>query len=120
MAKGRPKVEINSEMLDAILSFGASCADCAGQFNCSEDTIARFIKSQHGVTFAEYSDKKRALIRNKLRQKQIQMALSGNVALLIFLGKNMLGQADKQEIDASTANRNFNLAYRLDDPEIDA
>ena len=34
-----------------------------------------------------------------LRKKQIEMAMDGNVQMLIWLGKQYLGQQDKQEVE---------------------
>ena len=45
--------------------------------------------------------KKRAERKNNLRKLQLTTAKNGNPALLIFLGKNELGQADKQEVEHS-------------------
>jgi hypothetical protein len=95
---GRPQKEINWEVLNGILQYGASLVDCAEMLDVSEDTIERKIKDQYAVTFKEYRDQKKSKMRMKLRQKQFEMALKGNVPLLIWLGKNELGQTDKAEI----------------------
>ena len=34
----------------------------------------------------------------ELRQKQFEMAINGDVRMLIWLGKQILGQSEKQEI----------------------
>jgi len=39
-------------------------------------------------------------LQMSLRRKQIEVALKGNVSMLIWLGKQMLGQMDKQELIA--------------------
>lgn len=43
-----------------------------------------------------------AELKTSLRRTQVQMALSGNVPLLIWLGKQCLGQADKHEQNNKT------------------
>jgi hypothetical protein len=48
--------------------------------------------------FSDVITKGRENGKTRLRKKQIEVALAGNVSMLIFLGKNMLGQSDKQEI----------------------
>jgi hypothetical protein len=95
---GAPEKDFNWQALDGILQYGATKTDCAGVLMVSEDTIERRIKSKYGMTFGDYREIKKANIRVKLRQKQIQLALEGNVPLLIWLGKNELGQTDRQEI----------------------
>lgn len=56
----------------------------------------------------------RAKRRLKLRQKQTEVALAGNVTMLIWLGKNDLGQKDTATL---TVNRN-DIAD-LDDEELE-
>lgn len=36
----------------------------------------------------------------RLRKKQIQLAMKGNLGMLVWLGKQYLGQSEKQEIGA--------------------
>ena len=48
--------------------------------------------------FGKLLTKKRCERKYKLRRDQNKAAKAGNPALLIFLGKNELGQTDKQEI----------------------
>ena len=43
-----------------------------------------------------------AELKTSLRRTQVQMALSGNVPLLIWLGKQCLGQSDKHEQNNKT------------------
>ena len=95
---GRPRIKIDAGKLDGMLTYGATAIECADQLNCSVDTIERFIKRNYKCGFAEYAEKKKAGMRVRLRMKQLQMAMEGNVPLLIFLGKNMLGQSDQQTI----------------------
>ena len=38
-------------------------------------------------------------MKNSLREKQYDVAMSGNVSMLIWLGKQVLGQSDKQEVE---------------------
>jgi hypothetical protein len=44
--------------------------------------------------FRENVEKGRALTKMALRKKQIEVALTGNVSMLIWLGKNLLSQSD--------------------------
>ena len=104
MKRGRKPIEIDQGRLEGMVTYGATCLDCANEFDCSEDTIVNFVKKTYGMNFSEFSNKKQGTIRMKLRHKQIQMALEGNPVMAIFLGKQYLGQSDKvetkQEIDA--------------------
>ena len=94
---GRPRIEIDWKELDKLCGLQCSLEEIAGWFNCSVDTIEARIKETHGMTFPEYFAQKRSGGKISLRRKQYETAMSGNVSMLIWLGKQYLGQVDKQE-----------------------
>lgn len=94
---GRPRIEINWEQFNKLCGLQCTLLEIASYFDCSDDTIERRVKETHGVTFAEYFAQKRGNGKIALRRKQYEAALAGNVTLLIWLGKQYLGQSDKQE-----------------------
>jgi len=47
--------------------------------------------------FSEYKNKRKETLRINLLKKQYDVAMAGNVSMLIWLGKNELGQKDKIE-----------------------
>ncbi len=106
---GRPEKEFDWKVLDSILQFGANLIDCSELLDVSEDTVQRKIKSEYGCTFTEYRAKKMGRMRVKLLQKQYEMAQNGNVALLIWLGKQHLGQSDKQENSIDLSKIQINI-----------
>jgi len=59
--------------------------------------LQRRIKERYEMSFVQYRDKNIEPKRIKLRQLQWKSAEAGNVATLIWLGKQYLGQADKLE-----------------------
>jgi len=115
MAKGRVKINIDWKLLDGFCQMQCTLWEIACYFNCSEDTIERRVKEQYGVTFAEYFGKKRIAGLMSLRRIQFKMA-EKSPAMAIFLGKNYLGQADKQEIEHSG---NIGKAEDLSDAELE-
>jgi len=115
MAKGRVKINIDWKLLDGFCQMQCTLWEIACYFNCSEDTIERRVKEQYGVTFAEYFGKKRVAGLMSLRRIQFKMA-EKSPAMAIFLGKNYLGQADKQEIEHSG---NIGKAEDLSDAELE-
>lgn len=59
--------------------------------------IAAWYDMDHNTlkyNFKHVLEKGRIDLKSRLRQAQIKLALSGNAVMLIFLGKNMLGQSD--------------------------
>jgi len=99
---GRRKIEINFEELDKLCAIQCTLEEIAAWFDVSADTIERRVKEQYKVTFAEHYAKKSKIGHISIRRKQYQVASAGNVTMLIFLGKQYLGQADRQEIQQVT------------------
>lgn len=112
MAKkmGRPKKEINWEEFDKLCNMQCTLVEIAGWFDVSEDTIERRVKEKYNVTFAEHYKTKSAGGKISLRRKQFEVAHKGNVTLLIWLGKQYLGQKDKQEIETTDKSANVEIA----------
>ena len=105
MAKtmGRPKIEIDFEKVDALCAVFCNCEEIVSilkfDMKVSYDTVERRIKEQFDITFAEYvKQKQMAFAKPKLRKAQFDCAMSGNATMLIWLGKQYLGQIDKQEM----------------------
>lgn len=97
---GRPKAIFPMEVVEAACQLNATSDQVleilASQgHKISQDTMYREIKRKHGLSFAEFRDKKTDLTRLKLVQKAVKMALDGNATMLIFSLKNMCGWMDK-------------------------
>ena len=92
---GRPKIEIDWIEFNKLCQIQCTLAEIAAWFDCSEDTIERRVLEVHGVRFAEYFSQKRAAGKIPLRRKQYQVAMTGDKTLLIWLGKQYLGQSEK-------------------------
>ena len=84
---GRPKLQVDSDIVEKLAGIGCPTSEIAAIVGCSVDTLDR--------NFAEVMSKGRENIKTRLRKKQIDTAMSGNVVMLIWLGKQMLGQTDK-------------------------
>ena len=88
----RPKkYDINPKEVEILAKQGATNTDIAEVFNVGEHVIRK--------SYAEFLTKGRAEKRMKLRRLQWESAEDGNVTMLIWLGKQELGQSDKQEIE---------------------
>jgi hypothetical protein len=95
---GRPLIEIDWNVFEALCFCRCTLREISLYFKASEDTIERAVKREQKLSFAEYYAQKSAKGDVSLRRKQFEVALKGNPAMLIWLGKNRLGQADKAEI----------------------
>jgi hypothetical protein len=98
----RPIIELESikfdgwDQLDALIIW-ASQEYCAEKLGISIETLATRIKEKSGLSFPEYKHQKKEPLRINLLKKQYDVAMAGNVSMLIWLGKNELGQKDKIE-----------------------
>ena len=94
MPAGRPRVVINWEEFDKLCHIQCTINELACWFDCSVDTIENACKREKKMKFSEYYEQKRGKGRISLRRAQFQAAISGNTALMIWLGKQYLGQSE--------------------------
>jgi hypothetical protein len=88
---GRPKLDIPELKVEQLASFGCTNTEIAQFFGVDESTIRK--------GFPENLTKGRASGKIKLRQLQMRAAEGGNVSMLIWLGKQVLGQQERSEIE---------------------
>lgn len=89
-------MEFDMTEVEKLGMLGATAAEMAAWFNCGLRTIER----RMGITEGEFRrsyDKGFGRLKISLRRQQIESAKGGNVSMLIWLGKQLLGQADKHE-----------------------
>lgn len=94
---GRPRIEISKDDFEKLCGICCTLTDIAGFFNCSEDTIENWCKREYGDTFSEVYKKKSSVGKVSLRRKQYEVAMKGDRSMLIWLGKQMLGQKEVVE-----------------------
>ena len=92
---GRPKLNIDGDKVEKCARYGMPETEIAELMGCSRDTINR--------RFASELTKGRARMKRGLRAWQLKYAKQGNAALLIWLGKQYLGQMEpKANVEALT------------------
>ena len=100
---GRPKLLANDEQtisqFEAIMGIPfVTCDAICHFFKVSESTLVRWIRENYeGSSFDDLRSQKQQNLKLKLAGKQYETAMKGNVVMQIWLGKNWLGQTDKQE-----------------------
>lgn len=85
----RPKKEIDPKLVQDLAAIGCKTTDISRIVGVSVDTLDR--------RFAAEMEKGRANLRTSLRRWQLEAAKKGNVAMLIWLGKQYLEQTEKVE-----------------------
>ena len=90
----RPRKEIDVEQFKKLCSLQCTLSEIASWFDCSEDTIERWCKRTFKENFAETYKKSCGKGKISLRRAQFKAAEGGNATLLVWLGKQWLGQRD--------------------------
>lgn len=94
----RPEIPINWDKVDELLMSGAPGTEIAAFFGMHEDTFYLRVSKQYNMGFSEYASKKKstgeALLRLQQYNKAMGLTSKGDNTLLIFLGKQRLGQRE--------------------------
>ena len=83
---GRTKTLVPEDEVLHLAEIGSTDREIAEYYGVSESSFR--------YNFSDILTKGRCQLKQKLRQKMIQQALSGDRTLLIFLSKNYLGMSD--------------------------
>ena len=86
VGRGITKRVVFDEDVYKLAAMGCSDSEIALWFDIKLDTLR--------YNFANIMAKGRDDLKQSLRRSQIRLALSGNAVMLIWLGKNILGQSD--------------------------
>jgi len=114
MAKaGRPRKEINWDQFEKLCHLHCTLEEICGILDISSDTLERGCKKKYKTNFAVVFRQKAAAGKMSLRRRQYQAAMSPNAspAMLIWLGKQWLGQKDKHEISDGDLVSKDDLKY---------
>lgn len=91
------KYDIDERVVRAMAMSGALNKEIAEFCGCSPEVIAR--------RFRDVLTEGRAARKLRLRQRQFQAAMDGEVAMLIWLGKQELGQVDERTVRVGDLSR---------------
>ena len=94
---GRPKIIIDWKIFDNLCYIQCTLREIAMFMGCSEDTIENKVKEEHHMRFSDYYAIKKGNGLISLRRMMFQRA-EKDTAILIFMAKNHLGMADRQDI----------------------
>ena len=85
----RPKLQISNEDVEKLAAIGCTTKEIATFFDCSDDTIER--------RFAGPLHKGREKGKTRLRRSMWQAVDRGNITMMIWLSKQILGMREKIE-----------------------
>jgi hypothetical protein len=101
--RGRPKLRLDEGELFKLAQEDCTVGEIAARLNCHVDTI---YKSQ---VYFDILQKGRENGNASLKRRMFEVALSGNVTMLIWLSKQRLGYKESQPEIAQQLNFNVTL-----------
>lgn len=97
---GRNPAQIDWDEVERYLMAGCSGTDVASRLGVHPETLYRRCEKDNKVGFSEYLRQKRECGAVLLKVAQFDEAVrKRNTSMLIWLGKQMLGQSDKAHIE---------------------
>ena len=96
---GRPRIEVDTDMLSKLCQLQCTAEECAHVLGLSVDTIDRRLKEEGWQGFDDFKSENNSMGKVSLRRAQYQTALAGNHTMQIWLGKQWLGQTDRQDAE---------------------
>lgn len=94
----RPEIPINWDKVDELLMAGCYGTEVAAFLGMHEKTFYDRVLTKYGVNFTEYACQKKSTGDSLLRMQQYLKAMGisskGDNTMLIFLGKQRLGQKE--------------------------
>jgi len=93
---GRPRSKIDWKKVDNLLKAQCDGTVIAGMLGIHYNTFYLAVEHKFKIGFSEYSAAKKTEGKEILRAKQYQVAMEGDKTMLVWLGKQYLGQKDKQ------------------------
>jgi hypothetical protein len=105
-------VKIDWKLIEQLLMAGCSGVQAAAYIGVHENTLYKRCKLDNGVEFVAFQQEKRAKGDTLLHSAQFDKAYKDkDTSMLIWLGKNRLGQKDKSEVEntITTESKMFNI-----------
>jgi len=98
------KIEIDWDQVGRYLEADCSGTEIAGILGIHENTLYLRCKEDQGVEFVAFKLLKRASGDGLLKIEQFRKAVKGDKTMLVWLGKQRLGQKDKNEVDNKSSD----------------
>ena len=93
----RPRLEIDWQRVAKLCQAGCSGVGIASQLGIDEATLRKRCDRDNGVSFSEFRQQNLKSGNDLLHAKQFELAMKGDKTMLVWLGKQRLGQTDKAE-----------------------
>lgn len=105
MVAGRPKKEINWDLVELYIKSGATQQQICRHLRVCPETLVDKVKEKYGVKFSEFSEGLRSEGQILIVAQQFQKAMKGYWPALLWLGKVLAGQKEPDNIQLLAANQ---------------
>ena len=110
MGKRGPKAyQADWKKIDNMCAIKCTGEEITSILGVDYDTLSAACERDHKVKLSEYIEQKSAGGKMSLRRRQYTTAMDGNPTMLIWLGKNWLGQKDKSDEEIEALKLNINI-----------
>lgn len=113
--RGRPEAQFDLDQVEKLAIIGCTEEEIAWFFDCNPRTVNR--RKKRSEDFCHALEKGRNKGNMSLRRLQWKNAELGNVTMQIWLGKQRLGQTDRQEVKQEVEVRHVT---EMTDEELEA
>lgn len=96
--QGRPRAEIDARQFEELCRIQCTQREICSVLGVSEKTLTRWCMDNYGLEYSQAYNKYADFGKKNLRHVQFRMAEAGSERMAIWLGKQYLGQSDKQDI----------------------
>ena len=111
---GFPARPIDWDKVGKLASIFCTINEICAIEGISDETLSKRCVKEHGIKLGEWIDQHRGKGRASIRRAQFQLAVENkNPTMLIWLGKQLLGQSDKMEVTEVKENP---LVLNYEDP----
>jgi hypothetical protein len=117
-AAGRPKRLIDWEYVDDLLLAGCSGIQIAAHIGIGFDKLYDKCAEDKGMLFTDYAREKRMKGDSLLKKTQFDLALKKDRTMLVWLGKQRLGQLDRPQFKSEVPHQLLEFIHLLKDSAI--
>lgn len=125
---GRPTKDFDLKIFEGLCKISCTKEEIAATMDMSLETLENKVREFYQDNFSGVYKRFQGTGKQSLRRMQFRAAQKGNVTMLIWLGKQVLGQTDMQRVEhsgevttiADTAKRRERIAElrkKLDDAD---
>ena len=115
---GRPLAEIDWKKVENMCLIHCTGEEIAAILGIDYDTLQKAVKRVFKIHFTDYYKQKSAGGKMSLRRRQYTSAMDGNSTMLIWLGKQWLGQSDKLETTDTSPPEPKEIIFTVQDASL--